>query len=104
MLNDGTVIHWPPHLESRFKGTVDKGDEVSVVGSLETDPKKATHLEVQSLTNVRTKNTVSNDDAPLAPPRREVGPREGNRDQRLQMLQEQLDQLQRELDGLRRDR
>ena len=33
ILTDGTVVHWPPHLEDRFSNIVAKGDKVKVVGA-----------------------------------------------------------------------
>ncbi len=73
VLDDGTVIHWPPHLEDRFTSIIAKGDRVRVTGRMETGPEGDTHLEVFALTNLRTKvSRENNDDGP--PPRRR-GPR-----------------------------
>jgi hypothetical protein len=68
VLDDGTVIHWPPHLADRFQGILAKGDRVKVVGWMETGPAGDTHLEVQSVTNLRTNTTRENDVAPPPPP------------------------------------
>src|SRR5438093_1341142 len=66
-LNDGTVVHWPPHMERRFTAIVGKGDRVRVVGWDEIKPKGEKVLEVRSVTNLATREARSNDDAP--PPR-----------------------------------
>lgn len=60
-LTDGTWVHWPPHLENRFAGILDKGDKVKVVGWMETDKKGAAKLEVSSLTNLTTNQTRETD-------------------------------------------
>src|SRR5512135_3782272 len=54
VLDDGTVIHWPPHLADRFTGIVARGDRVRVAGRMEIGPAGDTHLEVQTATNLRT--------------------------------------------------
>src|SRR5438270_12013912 len=60
-LDDGTVIHWPPHLADRFTVLVARGDRVKVTGWMETGPAGDTHLEVRTVTNLRTDATASND-------------------------------------------
>ncbi|HEY4309665.1 MAG TPA: hypothetical protein VGN12_09470 [Pirellulales bacterium] len=97
LLKDGTTLHWPPHLEGRFRTVAAVGAEVRAVGRDETTPRGDSHFEVQSLTNLDTDQTAANDDEP-APPR---GPR-ANRDERLRDLQQQLDRIQREIVDLRR--
>jgi hypothetical protein len=85
VLEDGTVIHWPPHLAGRFSAIVARGDRVEAAGRMETGPAGDTHLEVQSVTNLRTNDSRENDalppsrgqrpwPLPLPPP----GPRPGN--------------------------
>jgi hypothetical protein len=64
VLDDDSVIHWPPHLEERFKGIVDKGDRIEATGWMETGPRGDTHLEVRKVTNLRTKVSGENDDVP----------------------------------------
>ena len=32
VLDDGTVIHWPPHLSDRISGIAVRGDQVRVTG------------------------------------------------------------------------
>ena len=74
-LDDGTVIHWPPHLESRFTVIVKKGDRVEAVGRMETKPMGETVLEIQTLTNLRTQASRDNDD--VAPPPKGKGKGKG---------------------------
>ncbi len=114
VLDDGTIIHWPPHLEERFKGIVDKGDRIEATGGMETAPGGETHLEVRKLTNLRTKVSRDNDDTPppkgkgksppLPPP--EVGrAAPGNArslEERVQSLEDKIDQLTREIERLQR--
>jgi hypothetical protein len=64
ILNDGTWVHWPPHLADRFTAIVAKGDQVKAIGFMETGPKGDTKLEVSSLTNERTGRTSLNPDRP----------------------------------------
>jgi hypothetical protein len=84
VLDDGTEIHWPPHLADRFTAVVARGDHVRVVGRMETGPAGDTHLEVQTVTNLRTNGSRENDALPPGPgPRRRPlpppppGPRPG---------------------------
>ena len=107
VLDDGTVIHWPPHLADRFKDVVTKGDRVKATGRMETGPEGDTHLEVLTLTNMRTKATVENDAPPPPPP---GGPRGAGRDRpadperRIQALEDRVDRLQKEIERLKRER
>jgi hypothetical protein len=102
VLDDGTVIHWPPHLADRFAKVASQGDRVEATGFQETTPKGDEHFEVQSLTNLRTKASADNDD---------VGPSQGNlsrgrradtesRIERLRQLKQQAERLQREIERL----
>jgi hypothetical protein len=73
VLDNGTVIHWPPHLADRFSAIVNPGDRVEAVGRIETGPAGDTHLEVQTVTNLRTNDSRENDALPPGPgPRRRV--------------------------------
>jgi hypothetical protein len=105
VLEDGTRLHWPPHLGSQFSGAFKIGDAVDAVGYMETLPRGETQLEVQRLTNPRTNTTVKNPDLPdqtetaASAPERSV-----DRQQALKELQEQIDRLQRELDRLRNEK
>ncbi len=103
MLTDGTWVHWPPHLESRFTG-IAKGDKIRVVGFMETGPKGDTKLEVAAVTNLRTGNVSENPDRPLPPSARRTPDKAGGVEDRLQALEDQLDQLRREIQRLRRER
>jgi hypothetical protein len=68
VLDDGTVIHWPPHLADRFTAVASKGDRIRVAGRMETGPAGDTHLEVQTATNLRTNTSAENDFGPPPPP------------------------------------
>jgi hypothetical protein len=68
VLEDGTVIHWPPHLADRFTAATVSGDRIKAVGWMETDPEGKTHLEIWTLTNLRTDVSVENDAGPPPPP------------------------------------
>ena len=67
ILDDGTTIHWPPHLSDRFSAVIARGDRVRVSGWMETGPAGDTHFEVRSATNLRTNATTSDDPARPAP-------------------------------------
>jgi hypothetical protein len=100
LLDDGTALHWPPHLEANFKSIVTVGDRVEAVGRTETAPRGEINFEVQRVTNLRTNATAVNDDqAPAAGPRG----RFVDREEQIRRLQDQLLQVQRELDRLRRE-
>ena len=60
VLDDGTVIHWPPHLADRFSAIIARGDRVKVSGWMETEPAGDTHFEVLTATNLRTNASISN--------------------------------------------
>lgn len=107
ILDDGTSLHWPPHLAERFAEVIKKGDTVDAVGRNETAPHGEQHFEVQSITNVRSGMKAINPDLVNDPVQRAAEFRESrpdapmNRDQKLRDLQSQIDRLQRELDRLR---
>jgi hypothetical protein len=61
-LTDGTWIHWPPHLENRFAAILAKGDKVRVIGWMDTGKKGESKLEVSTLTNLTTNESVTNTD------------------------------------------
>src|SRR5438094_218692 len=61
-LADGTWLHWPPHLQDRFKDILKEGDRVRATGRTETGPAGDTHFEVQSVTNLRTNAKAENPD------------------------------------------
>jgi hypothetical protein len=76
VLDDGTVIHWPPHLGDRMSGIAVRGDQVRATGWMETGPEGDTHLEVRSITNLRNNASLEND-APAPPPPPGPGRRRG---------------------------
>ena len=67
VLDDGTVVHWPPHLGDRIANMIGKGDRIRATGWMETGPAGDTHLEIQSLTNLRTERFVRPAGWPAAP-------------------------------------
>jgi hypothetical protein len=97
ILNDGTWIHWPPHLGDRFSDLASKGDRIKAAGYMETGPKGDTKLEVSTLTNLRTKKSVDNPDR--RPPA--DSDKAGSVEERIQGLQDQIDQLRQEVQRLR---
>jgi hypothetical protein len=75
-LDDGTLIHWPPHLGDRMAGIAVRGDQVRATGRMETGPEGDTHLEIATITNLRTNASLEND-APAPPPPPGSGRRRG---------------------------
>jgi hypothetical protein len=67
-LDNGTLLHWPPHMQDRFSNAIKVGDQVRATGRQETGPRGDSHFEVQSVTNVRTNATVENPDFTNGPP------------------------------------
>ena len=110
VLDDGTWLHWPPHLQERFADLIKKGDRVRATGRTETGPAGDTHFEVQGVTNLRTNAAAENPDFANGPPPPPPGParlapgRFADREQRLRDLENQVEQLQREIQRLRRER
>jgi hypothetical protein len=94
MLDDGTWVHWPPHLQGRFKDIAAVGDRVEATGRIETGPAGDEHFETQSLVNL-SKNARANGNVPAIA---------GDRAQRLRDIENQLEQLLREVQRLRRER
>jgi hypothetical protein len=109
VLDDGTWLHWPPHMQARFTDILKEGDRVRATGRTETGPAGDTHFEVQSVTNLRSNAKAENPDyangPPPPPPVRGVAPgRSADREQRLRDLEDQVEQLRREIQRLRRER
>jgi len=115
-LDDGAVIHWPPHLADRFTAVIARGDRVKVSGWMETGPAGDAHLEVQTATNLRTSAVAGNDlvGPPSEPPGRVAfddsddflsapPDRPGDIERRLKALEDQINQLRGEIRRLRRD-
>jgi len=103
VLSGGTVIHWPPHLEGRFKGILAKGDRVEAIGRMETGPEGDAKLEVQRVTNLRTGAARVNEDLPAPPPPdlRSADDRPRDTEARLRALEDKVDRL---IDEIRRSR
>src|SRR5258708_5733164 len=106
VLDEGTWLHWPPHMQDRFANILKEGDRVRATGRTETCPAGDTHFEVQSVTNLRSNAKAENPDyANGPPPGRGIAPgRAADREQRLRDLEDQVDQLRREIQRLRRER
>ena len=62
VLDDGTAIHWPPHLGDRISSMVAKGDRVRATGWMETGPRGDTHLEIEAIKNLGTKASFDRSD------------------------------------------
>lgn len=104
VLDDGTWIHWPPHLQGQFNDVVKVGDRVRVTGQTETGPAGDTHFEVQSVTNILANRTVENPEsiAAVRPSSERTPQLDGpSRERRLRELESQIEQMQRELGRLR---
>src|SRR5438067_1723113 len=68
VLDDGTWLHWPPHLQDRFKDILKEGDRVRAMGRTETGPAGDIHFEVQKVNNLRNDATAENPDFAFGPP------------------------------------
>jgi hypothetical protein len=106
-LDNGTALHWPPHLADRFSNAIKVGDQVRATGRSETGPAGDTHFEVQSVTVVGTNTRIENPDLALAPAA--AGPSlipsaSIDLERRLRDIETQLNQLRRDVDELRRTR
>ncbi|HVW02640.1 MAG TPA: hypothetical protein VHB77_19950, partial [Planctomycetaceae bacterium] len=67
MLDNGTWIHWPPHLEASFSRLLKEGDRVRATGATETGPRGDTKFEVSRVTNLRTNAVAENEDFERGP-------------------------------------
>jgi NADPH-dependent ferric siderophore reductase len=101
-LEDGTVVHWPPHLGERFASIVKRGDRVEVVGWDETKPKGEKVLEVRTVLNVATRERRTNEDAPPARPSAGQAADSSDVNARLRALEQKVDTLIDEIRQLRR--
>lgn len=106
VLDDGTVLHWPPHLEDRFSDVIAKGDRVKAVGFEETGKRGEERFEVQTLTNLRTNRSAENEDRRPPPPREPRGDRDETirRSDRIRQLKQEVERLQREIERLEQER
>lgn len=110
VLDDGTVVHWPPHLSAQFAATVTRGAQVRFNGWTEIGPEADSHFEVQSASNIRTDSASGNVPAPRSSIDREgdrssdfasaSGPNE-NLERRMKALEDQIAQLREEIRLLR---
>jgi hypothetical protein len=75
VLDNGTALHWPPHMQDRFANLIKQGDQVRATGRSETGPAGDTHFEIQNVTNLRTNVTAENPDFANGPPLPGRGPR-----------------------------
>jgi NADPH-dependent ferric siderophore reductase len=101
-LEDGTVVHWPPHLGERFASIVKRGDRVEVVGWDETKPKGEKVLEVRTVLNLSTKERRINDDAPPARDAARQASDSSDVTARLRAMEQKVDTLIDEVRQLRR--
>jgi hypothetical protein len=108
VLEDGTVIHWPPHLADRFSAIVARGDRVKVSGRLEPGPAGDCHFEVQSVTNLRTGGIARVDGLNSTPNGSDrstdfaaPADRPNNVERRLKALEDQIAKLHEEIQKLR---
>jgi hypothetical protein len=104
VLDNGTWLHWPPHMQAQFSDVIKAGDQVRATGRTETGPAGDTHFEVQSVTNLRSNATVKNPDL-AGGPAGAVQPIIPNSaidlEQRMRDLANQVEQLRREVAELR---
>lgn len=110
VLDDGVLVHWPPHMQDQFRSLVAVGDPIQATGRIETGPAGDTHFEVQSVTNLRSNQTVTNPDfagAPAGPgfaPPAAPGEIPASLETRLRNIENRLDQIQRDIARLRESR
>lgn len=96
ILDDGTTLHWPPHLEDRFQEVAAVGKRVEAAGRSKTGKRGETRFEVARLTNLETNASAENDAARAKPAR----PRADDVETRLRTLEEQVRRLERKIDRL----
>ena len=107
VLDDGTVLHWPPHMQDRFTAIIKEGDRVRATGRTETGPAGDTHFEAQGVTNLSTNAKAENpdfDDGSPSPGRYAAPSRYTDPEQRLRSLEIQVKRLQREVERLRHEK
>jgi hypothetical protein len=100
VLEDGTLLHWPPHLEEQFKDIAAVGDRVEATGSEETGKRGEVRFEVLRLTNLQSKASAGDGRGSKAPARG----RPADRGEELRALQEQVRMLRRQIDRLLNER
>lgn len=101
LLSDGTILHWPPHLQDQFTGIVKVGAEIQATGRVEKGPRGDTHFEVRSASNSRINSSVENRQSSSSS---QAGGERSNysqeRNRRIRELERQVEQLQRTLKQL----
>lgn len=102
VMDDGTWVHWPPHLQDRVKEAFSKGDRVRVAGWWKTGKKGETKFEAQWIVNLRNDKSVRFDErAEMLQRPAAAG---ATRAERLRELERRLDALLREMKDLRGER
>src|SRR5439155_435302 len=66
VLDNGTIVHYPPHLGPQVGAMIALGNQVRVSGWMTTGPMGDPRLEAQTITNITT-NTALNVAAVLPP-------------------------------------
>ncbi len=67
-LEDGTWLHWPPHLEKYLGKMSEAGQEVKAEARRQPGPQGKEVLEVFVLTNIESKATFLREETPPPPP------------------------------------
>ena len=75
LLDNGSSLHWPPHLQDRFTNVVAEGARVRATGRTETGPEGDVHFEVDTVTNTQSNVSATNPDFGFGPPEPPWGPR-----------------------------
>lgn len=68
VLENGVRLHWPPHMQNRFKDILVTGDQVRAFGRVEIGPSGDARFEVQRLINLRSNKTAENPNFGAPPP------------------------------------
>ena len=102
VLDNGTVVHWPPHRQDEFRSIVKKGDRVLAFGRTETAPRGETQFETTGLKNLDT--GVVRGDVSTAHVDRSAGPINEGPDARLRAIEERLERIERLIQDQNRNR
>jgi hypothetical protein len=100
VLDDGTWLHWPPHMQDRVTGILKAGDRIRASGRTETGPAGDTHFEIQSVTNLGSNAVAENPNFSAPPSGPRPAARSADREQRLRDLEDQVQQILREIPRL----
>lgn len=74
ILDDGTWVHWPPHLEEEYAALAKPGSRVQAQGRQEVNREGKEWFETFTLTNLETKASYEREDAGPPPKRPHHGP------------------------------